>query len=73
MAPSSAKVLYFDGEMPPDLMRDRDRGLGEGEIEILNHAILFDRTGQEISTSSCMLMGLHLTSIRLQKSATKSR
>jgi len=45
LAPSPAKVLYFDGEMPPDLMRDRDRGLGQGEIEILNHAILFDRTG----------------------------
>jgi hypothetical protein len=38
-----AKVLYIDGEMPPDLMRDRDRGLGNGELIILNHAILFDR------------------------------
>jgi AAA domain/DnaB-like helicase N terminal domain len=43
-APASAKVLYIDGEMPPDLMRDRDRGLGSGEVEFLNHAILFDRT-----------------------------
>jgi hypothetical protein len=43
-APSPAKVLYIDGEMPPDLMRDRDRGLGSGEVEFLNHAILFDRT-----------------------------
>jgi hypothetical protein len=43
-APGPAKVLYIDGEMPPDLMRDRDRGLGSGEVEFLNHAILFDRT-----------------------------
>lgn len=43
-APASIKVLYVDGEMPPDLMRERDRGLGRGEIEFLNHAILFDRT-----------------------------
>jgi putative DNA primase/helicase len=43
-APASAKVLYIDGEMPPDLMRERDRGLGSGEVEFLNHAILFDRT-----------------------------
>jgi AAA domain-containing protein len=43
-APAPAKVLYIDGEMPPDLMRDRDRGLGSGEVEFLNHAILFDRT-----------------------------
>lgn len=43
-APGPAKVLYIDGEMPPDLMRDRDRGLGSGEVEFLNHGILFDRT-----------------------------
>ncbi len=43
-APACAKVLYIDGEMPADLMRDRDRGLGSGEVEFLNHAILFDRT-----------------------------
>lgn len=44
LAVTPAKVLYVDGEMPADLMRDRDRGLGEGEVEFLNHAILFDRT-----------------------------
>jgi len=43
-APDLAKVLYVDGEMPPDLMRDRDRGLGTGDVEFLNHEILFDRT-----------------------------
>jgi hypothetical protein len=44
VAPNPAKVLYIDGEMPADLMRDRDKGLGSGEVEFLNHAILFDRT-----------------------------
>jgi len=39
-----AKVLYINGEMPVDLIRDRDKGLGSGEVEFLNHAILFDRT-----------------------------
>lgn len=43
-APNPSKVLYIDGEMPADLMRDRDRGLGTGEVEYLNHSILFDRT-----------------------------
>lgn len=43
---STVKVLYIDGEMPADLMRSRDKGLGRGvgEIEFLNHEILFDRT-----------------------------
>ena len=46
-APAPARVLYIDGEMPPDLMRQRDRGLaragGDG-LEFLNHEILFRRT-----------------------------
>jgi hypothetical protein len=42
-APGCAKVLYIDGEMPADLMRDRDCGLGGGNVEFLNHEILFDR------------------------------
>ena len=48
-APGSAKVLYIDGEMPADLMRDRDKGLGSGEVEFLNHEILFDRTGKVLN------------------------
>jgi len=48
-APASAKVLYIDGEMPADLMRDRDKGLGSGEVEFLNHEILFDRTGKVLN------------------------
>jgi AAA domain/DnaB-like helicase N terminal domain len=48
-APRPAKVLYIDGEMPADLMRDRDKGLGSGEVEYLNHSILFDRTEQVLN------------------------
>ncbi|MGI8435941.1 MAG: AAA family ATPase [Chthoniobacterales bacterium] len=45
-APAPTKVLYIDGEMPPDLMRLRDSGLKRttGDVEFLNHEILFDRT-----------------------------
>jgi len=42
-----AKVLYVDGEMPVDLMRQRDSSFGsasDDQIEFLNHEILFDRT-----------------------------
>lgn len=49
-----AKVLYIDGEMPADLMRDRDSGLttGDGEIEFLNHEILFDRTEKVLNITN---------------------
>ena len=45
-AHAAVKVLYVDGEMPADLMRARDQGLRQdlGEVEFLNHEILFDRT-----------------------------
>ncbi|MBA2271860.1 MAG: AAA family ATPase [Chthoniobacterales bacterium] len=45
-AHQQVKVLYIDGEMPPDLMRARDKGLGRSttDVEFLNHEILFDRT-----------------------------
>lgn len=64
------KVLYVDGEMPPDLMRLRDRGLKRdtGDVEFLNHEILFHRTGkvlnitdpavQEAITSHCLRTGV---------------
>jgi AAA domain len=50
-AHGSTKVLYIDGEMPADLMRARDAGLGraDGEVEFLNHEILFDRTGKVLN------------------------
>jgi putative DNA primase/helicase len=51
-ATAPVKVLYIDGEMPPDLMRDRSKGL-EGapnaNLEFLNHEILFDRTGRVLN------------------------
>jgi AAA domain-containing protein len=45
------KVVFIDGEMPPDLMRDRDKGLqrAPGEVEFLNHEILFERTGKVLN------------------------
>jgi putative DNA primase/helicase len=45
------KVLYVDGEMPPDLMCERDKGLqgNIGEVEFLNHEILFERTGKVLN------------------------
>ena len=30
-------------------MRDRDKGLGSGEVEFLNHEILFERTGKVLN------------------------
>jgi putative DNA primase/helicase len=51
-APECVKVLYVDGEMPPDLMRDRCGGLqsnDSGELIFLNHEILFERTGKVLN------------------------
>ncbi|HVF73330.1 MAG TPA: AAA family ATPase [Chthoniobacterales bacterium] len=68
-------VLYVDGEMPADLMRARDKGLGrgEGEIHFLNHEILFDRTQkvlnivnievQQAITSYCLKNGIRVVII----------
>jgi AAA domain len=46
-----AKVLYIDGEMPADLMRTREQGIKRaiGEVDFLNHEILFDRTGKVLN------------------------
>ena len=46
-----ARVLYLDGEMPPDLMRDRARGLesGNDDLIFLNHQILFERAGRVLN------------------------
>jgi len=48
------KVLYLDGEMPPDLMRARCEGLqaSNANLEFLNHEILFDRTGKTLNITS---------------------
>jgi AAA domain/DnaB-like helicase N terminal domain len=48
------KVLYIDGEMPPDLMRDRCVGLlaSNTNLEFLNHEILFERTGKVLNIAN---------------------
>ncbi len=50
-APAPVKVLYVDGEMPPDLMRDRCEGLeaSNDNLQFLNHEILFERTGKVLN------------------------
>ena len=47
----ATKVLYIDGEMPPDLMRDRCDGLQScnDQLQFLNHEILFERTGKVLN------------------------
>jgi hypothetical protein len=64
-----AKVLYVDGEMPPDLMRERCEGLdgNNANLHFLNHEILFERTGkvlnitnreiQQAITNHCIAIG----------------
>jgi hypothetical protein len=48
------RVLYIDGEMPPDSVRDRDASLGDpcDNLIFLNHQILFEKTGQVINLAS---------------------
>jgi AAA domain-containing protein len=64
------KVLYIDGEMPPDLMRSRCKGLeaGNDNLQFLNHEILFERSGkvlnitnreiQQAITETCVASGV---------------
>ena len=64
------KVLYIDGEMPPDLMRSRCKGLeaGNDNLQFLNHEILFERSGnvlnitngeiQQAITEKCIASGV---------------
>ena len=53
-APAAVKVLYVDGEMPPDLMRDRCEGLeaSNDDLQLLNHEILFERTGKVLNIAN---------------------
>jgi len=53
-AHESVKVLYIDGEMPPDLMRDRCDGLQStnDQLQFLNHEILFERTGKVLNITN---------------------
>ena len=43
----AARVCYLDGEMPAELMQERDKAFGEPceNLILINHEILFDRTG----------------------------
>lgn len=50
---TAKKVLFIDGEMPADMIRDRLLGFGGSEnITLLNHEILFDRTQSVINITS---------------------
>jgi putative DNA primase/helicase len=52
-ADAPKKVLFIDGEMPADMIRDRLLGFGGTEnITLLNHEILFDRTQKVINVTS---------------------
>jgi putative DNA primase/helicase len=69
-ARAPVKVLYIDGEMPPDLMRSRCKGLdgSDDNLQFLNHEILFERSGkvvnitneeiQEAITEKCITSGV---------------
>ena len=51
-APAAVPVLYVDGEMPPDLLRQREQGLSrstDGRLFVLSHAVLFERTGRALN------------------------
>jgi hypothetical protein len=51
---SPVKVLYVDGEMPPDLIRNRMQGLEpklkpNQNLAILHHELLFDASGRSMN------------------------
>lgn len=51
-ADNPSRVLFIDGEMPADMIRDRLLGFGGSEnITLLNHEILFDRTQTVINVT----------------------
>lgn len=54
VAPRAVPVLYVDGEMPADLLRERTRGLlkNNHNLHIINHEILFDRTNRVINLNN---------------------
>ena len=71
-AASRHPVLYVDGEMPLELMQEREKGLarGDGLIRYLNHEQLFNETGQVLNltdpacqngvTALCVAEGIKL-------------
>jgi putative DNA primase/helicase len=48
---SAARVLYVDGEMPLDSIRDRTTGIGAANenLLILNHQVLFNESGRGLN------------------------
>ena len=56
-APEAVKVLYVDGEMPPDSMQQRCEGLKaiNDNFSILNHSILFDRTDKTVNITNPLI------------------
>jgi putative DNA primase/helicase len=50
-------VLYLDGEMPPDAVKSRDRGLGNEteNLVYINHEVLFQRTGRVFNLGDAKL------------------
>ncbi len=53
-ASGRVKVVYVDGEMPLDAIRDRDMSLnrGSGDLSFLNHEQYFDKTGKTLNLSN---------------------
>jgi AAA domain len=53
-APDAVKVLYIDGEMPADLMRQRIQGLNANteNFLFLSHEVLFDRSGKVLNIAN---------------------
>ena len=52
-ADEAKKVLFVDGEMPADMIRDRLLGFGgTPNLTLLNHEILFDRTQAVINVTN---------------------
>lgn len=49
--PTARRVLYIDGEMPFDGIRDRDKALRQqsGSLFVLNHEWLFQKTGRVLN------------------------
>ena len=47
----AVSVCYVDGEMPAELMQGRDRAFGEAceNLTLINHEILFERTGHVLN------------------------
>ena len=60
--PEPIDVLLIDGEMPPDAVRDRLKGLSPGNkrLHLLHHQVLFDQTG----------LAMNLTDERVQQVVT---